>query len=181
METKRGVRRGASGPPRPVSRRPGQRGMRGRRAAVRAPRRCKPGPRSLAFEDALPYHPKQINRLTDDAPGVAVQDPVHGLELPPGRLPIVHAEEAVGEEIVVPGSQPRPFILRGPDGTRRGRLELLADAGQQPVVTRAGFVLVPAAEVQPSLEMRFGHAFVNLGALGSACRLTGPVEHHLVR
>src|ERR1700730_401614 len=132
---------------------------------------------SLALEDALAHHPKEVNRLADVAPGEGVEDPVHGLQFPPGRLPVVHAEEAVGEEIVVIGSKPRPFVLRGPDGTRGGCSELLGDARCEPIIARAGFVLIPAGDVHPALDVRFGDPGGHAGALRGARRLTCQVEH----
>src|SRR4029077_6001762 len=130
--------------------------------------------------DALAHNPIQVSRLAYVAPGGGIEDPVHGFELPSSRLPVMHAEEAVSEEIVVPRSKPRPLVFRGPDRLRGGRPELLADAGPKPIVTSAGFVLIPAGDVQPAFDVRLGDECVNAGAFRSSSRLTCQVEHHFM-
>src|SRR5438445_13787873 len=82
--------------------------------------------------------------------------------------------------MMVPRSKPRPLVLRGPDGLGGGRPELLADAGRKSIVTRAGFVLIPAGDVQPTFDVRLGDQCVNAGAFRGGGRLTCQVEHQFM-
>src|SRR3989442_8002559 len=130
--------------------------MPGPPGGVRAPRRYKAVHRSLAFDDAIAHDAEQVNRLAGVTPGEAVEDPVHGLELPSGRLPVVRPEEAVGEEVVVIGSKPRPLVLRGPDGMSGGRSDLFGNGGRGEKIARVGFALIPGGHGKPRARCAFG-------------------------